>query len=134
MSERLTYRNSPNGEAYLKYGAEAKWRNMPRFDLIKNAMQKLAEYEDLEEQRLLLKLPCKVGDTVWFTYTNGKNRYGIEAHTIEKIVIADKFHQLRFTSGMVFTVWDKLWSYYIGKNLFLTKEEAEEALRKKVDE
>ena len=25
----------------------------------------LAEYEDLEEQGLLLKLPCKVGDTYW---------------------------------------------------------------------
>ena len=29
------------------------------------AIQKLAEYEDLEEQGLLLKLPCKVGDTVY---------------------------------------------------------------------
>lgn len=29
------------------------------------AIQKLAEYEDLEAQGLLLKLPCKVGDTVY---------------------------------------------------------------------
>lgn len=27
--------------------------------------QKLAEYEDLEEQGRLIKLPCKVGDTVY---------------------------------------------------------------------
>lgn len=28
------------------------------------AIEKLAEYEDLEEQGLLVRLPCKVGDTV----------------------------------------------------------------------
>lgn len=28
-------------------------------------LTKLAEYEDLEEQGLLLKLPCKVGDSVF---------------------------------------------------------------------
>lgn len=27
--------------------------------------EKLATYEDLEEQGLLVRLPCKVGDTVW---------------------------------------------------------------------
>lgn len=29
------------------------------------AIQKLAAYEDLEEQGLLLRLPCKVGDYAW---------------------------------------------------------------------
>lgn len=29
------------------------------------AMEKLADYEDLEEQGRLIKLPCKVGDTVY---------------------------------------------------------------------
>ena len=28
-------------------------------------LTKLAVYEDLEEQGLLVRLPCKVGDTVW---------------------------------------------------------------------
>ena len=28
-------------------------------------IERLAEYEDLEEQGLLLRLPCKVGDTVY---------------------------------------------------------------------
>lgn len=32
---------------------------------IQKAFEKLAEYEDLEEQGLLLRLPCKVGDTVY---------------------------------------------------------------------
>ena len=30
--------------------------------------ERLKHYEDLEEQGLLLKLPCKVGDTVWCIY------------------------------------------------------------------
>ena len=32
---------------------------------IYNAIAVLEEYEDLEEQGLMLKLPCKVGDTVY---------------------------------------------------------------------
>ena len=33
--------------------------------LFKDIILKLAEYEDLEEQGLLIKLPCKVGDKVY---------------------------------------------------------------------
>lgn len=32
---------------------------------ISDALKKLADYEDLEEQGRLIKLPCKVGDTVY---------------------------------------------------------------------
>ena len=35
-----------------------------RFYLVGEAVEKLAAYEDAEEQGLLLKLPCKVGDVV----------------------------------------------------------------------
>ena len=35
------------------------------FKDIKDMYNKLKEYEDLEEQVMLLKLPCKVGDTYW---------------------------------------------------------------------
>ena len=37
----------------------------------KNIYEKLREYEDLEEQGLMLRLPCKVGDTV-YRIENGK--------------------------------------------------------------
>ena len=36
---------------------------------IQKAFDKLAEYEDLEEQGLLLKLPCKIGDAVYVVGT-----------------------------------------------------------------
>ena len=40
-------------------------------DHINDAIKKLSEYEDLEEQGLLLKLPCKVGDILWWTNAFG---------------------------------------------------------------
>ena len=43
-----------------------------------DSANKLAEYEDLEEQSLLLRLPCKVGDTVYIITQvfNGKEVIG----------------------------------------------------------
>lgn len=43
--------NCPTGTAYCR--------------TMKKMIRKLAAYEDLEEQGLLVRLPCKVGDTVY---------------------------------------------------------------------
>lgn len=74
--ERLTERTSEGiwakedyGENVLKtlyccYGAEPN----PHYNNCEEgycAIEKLAEYEDLEEQGKLLRLPCAVGDTVY---------------------------------------------------------------------
>lgn len=84
---------------------------------------KLKEYEDLEEQGLLIRLPCKVGDTVW------------EVDTIE--LYCDEYHitNINITEhgivlenscmGFGFNIED------IGKTIFLTKEEAERALEER---
>lgn len=55
--ERLTerYDVAPNGESDV-------W--VKQHDYI-SAARKLAEYEDLEEQGLLVRLPCSIGTTVW---------------------------------------------------------------------
>ena len=45
--DRLTFRCSD--KAYLLYGADAEWQNFSRYDVLDNAIQKLAEYEDREE-------------------------------------------------------------------------------------
>ena len=50
--ERLTTRH--NGVAVIKDKSKHK-----------EAMEKLAHLEDLEEQGLLLKLPCKIGDKIY---------------------------------------------------------------------
>ncbi|ADZ83569.1 hypothetical protein [Cellulosilyticum lentocellum] len=42
--DRLTYRNID--KAYLKCGADCEWQNFSRYDVLDNAIQKLASYED----------------------------------------------------------------------------------------
>lgn len=86
---------------------------------------KLAGYEDLEEQGLLLKLPCKVGDKVYVKMQSGKYA---EADVRDFthfwtcgfciVVTSDKFDK----QNIPFTEF--------GKTVFLTQAEAEEALRK----
>ena len=38
---------------------------LEEFNKVTNALNKLADYEELEEQKKLMKLPCAVGDTVY---------------------------------------------------------------------
>ena len=71
MMERLT--EVENGTAMVKgcgsnckYGFEycrkEDWENCKTID---DVIDKLAQYEDLEDNGLLLRLPCKVGNTVY---------------------------------------------------------------------
>lgn len=70
--ERLTTRNIA-GVAVYKYPFECErcgetiWR-LPDYGNC-SPTEKLADYEDAEEQGLLLRLPCKVGDTVYVDST-----------------------------------------------------------------
>ena len=74
-----------------------------------NIIHALAEYEDLEEQCLLLKLKLKVGDTFWELNDNFSPPciYSRKAHTLQHVQYC----------------MDRL-----GKITFLTEEEAEEKL------
>ena len=59
--ERLTRRSANGTGVYATPSGEpVKWENNRH-----NVLQKLADYEDLEEQGRLIKLPCKVGNTVY---------------------------------------------------------------------
>lgn len=42
--DRLTYRNCY--KAYLLYGADAEWCKFKNYEVLDNAVQRLAEYED----------------------------------------------------------------------------------------
>ena len=46
----------------FQYCTKEDWENCKTID---DVIDKLADYEDLEEQGRLIKLPCKVGDTVY---------------------------------------------------------------------
>ena len=45
--DRLTYRNGD--KAYLFYGMDAEWSKFSRYEVLDNAIQKLAMYEDMEQ-------------------------------------------------------------------------------------
>ena len=110
--ERLTYRTI-KGEAM---------GNSSVAD-IGDILGKLADYEDAEEQGLLLRLPCKVGDTVYSIANDGKI-YPLKA-TREVRIVNGVFHIICESCR-----YSDLLSYDdIGKTVFLTQEEAEHKLK-----
>nr|DAV62635.1 MAG TPA: Transcriptional regulator protein (SplA) [Caudoviricetes sp.] len=82
------------------------------------ALDKLATYEDLEEQGRLIKLPCKVGDTVYVIV--GKN---ISVQKIQRATIDSEMKIEFCTKRRGLALFD------IGKTVFLTKSEAEAKLK-----
>lgn len=100
-------------------------------DSFENAVDRLADYEDAEEQGLLVRLPCKVGDTVWVVVKGVRVKEVVEC-VVNEISIDGhgSFAVLRRKS----TPGVRWQAYYIecfGKTVFLTFEEAEAALAKK---
>nr|DAP02861.1 MAG TPA: hypothetical protein [Caudoviricetes sp.] len=123
--ERLTRRSTNGTGVYATPSGEpVEWENNRH-----NVLQKLAEYEDLEEQGRLLKLPCKVGDTI----------YAVGEIVKEYKVLSVSYHSNKPTnrsevcietlpvngSRVVVAFYDK----EFGKNVFLTKSEAEAKLK-----
>lgn len=76
-------------------------------------IEKLAEYEDLEEQGKLLKLPCAVGDTVYTINSISPEKHFIYDFELDALHLA-----LNAINGK------------FGKEVFVTREEAEAALEK----
>lgn len=116
--ERLTERmeNAPDGESNV-------W--VKNHDYIK-ASEKLAEYEDLEEQGLLVRLPCNVGDTVYVPTRNFISELRITLVSINTNDMAMYFSWL-LNSG-IYPNLDGFSGYELGKTVFLTREEAEKKL------
>jgi len=82
----------------------------------------LKYYKDLEEQGLLIKLPCKVGDTVYAINCNE-----IIESTVTEITLNEK--GVRYIR--LYSTDDRLADFkydYFKKTVFLTREEAEKAL------
>lgn len=97
-----------------------------------DVLTKLADYEDLEEQGRLLKLPCKVGDVVYRINIGAMEpviplrvieyRFKIVGNCIrEKICCSDDF--LCKQPSIIYYAED------IGNKVFLTKSEAEAKLK-----
>ena len=87
---------------------------------------KLKDYEDLEEQGLLLKLPCKVGDTVYAIGFN--NKPVVYESVVLSILITGK--EIVFNVKVdEFEINSQLKQSMFGKTVFLTQDEAEEKLK-----
>lgn len=88
-----------------------------------SAYRKLAEYEDLEEQGLLMRLPCKVGDVL----------YAVDGNNIQ---ILEAQNDIALVSGelCLFAENERFADYVcykdIGRTVFFTKAEAEQKVKK----
>lgn len=99
-----------------------------------NLRETLKKYEDLEEQELLLRLPCKVGDTVWDNDYGRPCAYAItafsfgecEEYICEPVTTKEVVFYYANSSG---SITGSFAESEIGKTLFLTREEAEVKLK-----
>lgn len=94
---------------------------------------KLGDYEDAEEQGLLLRLPCKVGDWLYYpcSYYNVVVPVRLNDVSISFIGLENYSYQYNCCSfdgcGDVYEDYE-FDNDDIGKTVFLTKEEAEQVL------
>lgn len=87
------------------------------------AIEKLAHYEDLEEQGRLIELPCAVGDTVYFYQVFRREADPVKI--FEGIITSIDWNSENI--GLWVNAGDYLENIFagiLGKHVFLTKEEA----------
>ena len=115
--ERLTNIGS-NGEIWITDNDETR-----RIGRKESAYKKLAEYEDLEEQGLLLRFPVPIGTTVYKfePLAKGTKRY-IETIVTRYEIFGDSIW-FTFANGLGRNIED------FGKYVFLTQAEAEQKLK-----
>ena len=110
LTEKIGNTNCVKGcGSNCKYGfqhcTKEDWENCKTID---DVIDKLAEYENLEEQGRLVKLPCKVGDTVYHV-VQGRI---VEVSNVDLFFLLLSVVENRFNNSV-----------------FLTKSEAEQKLK-----
>lgn len=91
-------------------------------DDIRAVLKKLAAYEDLEEQGLLVRLPCKVGDDLYCIVNGEVKKLKVHSFRIPDFEITDI--EFKYVDGF------KIVRFVgeVGKTVFLTREEAKKKL------
>lgn len=117
--ERLTERNPLWIDDEL-WGSACE----PDDEEVDGVYRKLKEYEDAEEQGRILRLPCKVGDTV---YKINKASKKISKHKVLKI--ETEMMETFFTTKIWFENYDFTFAHRFGEVIFFTREEAEAKLK-----
>ena len=99
---------------------------------VREWLEELQHYKDLEEQGRLIELPCKIGDTVY--YINTHNRLSLFKNTVYEAKVA-RFVTTRYGTSIVIQIRNEYGCTELysednyNKTVFLTKEEAEAALK-----
>lgn len=135
--KRLTKRNESNTAYYYPHcfredtcmgmGYSTK---CDQCDFIDEVCEKLGEYEDAEEQGLILRLPCKVGDTVYELQEVRKRIQPMEIISVNIGRMGLLYFNWELKDGIgIYHNIKGFGASHIGKTVFLTKEEAEQALK-----
>ena len=101
---------------------------MERLTYLEEIAERLANREQAEEQGLLLRLPCKVGDTVWEVNTERKR---ISKFLIETITVYP-CNVIQFNWTLLEGIYKNVVGFSkaeLGTTVFLTREEAEAKLK-----
>ena len=93
-------------------------------------LEKLADYEDLEEQGLLVRLPCKAEDTVYVPTRNFVSELRI---TMVSVNMHGAYFSWMLNSG-IYPNLDGFSKSKLGKTVFLSREEAEKKLEEMKNE
>ena len=120
--ERLTYNFS---NIITELSGTSRFFNKLSRGTLDVAVSKLRDYEDAAEAGLLIRLPCKVGATVYFIKKTGFHPELIET-SIDEVGVrrGGMFIKLACNSAYRTAI------SALGKTVFLTREEAESALAK----
>ena len=89
----------------------------------KRIVERLTEYEDLEEKGLMARLPVPIGTTVYEFEPLNKIVKGCTARTVIKYTMYDDSIWFNFADGYMKDIKD------FGKTVFLTREAAEQKLK-----
>ena len=98
----------------------------------KTAVERLAEYEDAEENGLMVRLPCKVGDLLYEAGESEIYTYIVDEIHVEqdsKVIV----YALEYDADL-HRVYQNGYRYDncdFGKTVFLTREEAESAIKER---
>ena len=143
--ERLTERYVPNDEKKGIAGIKV-FESEDKIPLVKvlsgeylyPAIEKLADYEDLEEQGLLVRLPVKIGDDIYKIPSKANYDLNVlNGYKANNRVYHQKAYSIVFSQSGWFVQCDKdsihapnviCVDVEYGKTWFLTREEAEKKL------
>ena len=137
MTERLSNKNPCNAcKVDRQIGNPNRWEyecdscDKP-IDWKNDCVNKLAEYENAEDEGRLVVLPCKVGQCVYTNHSKIRGHFKKDKRThLARIVFIGLNGEYSFFNVILDELkMIKFEFNEIGKTVFLTREEAEKALK-----